>query len=223
MPTIWVREFTGGLDARRMPETTPGGSLIVAQDGHISRGGEFEKRAAFVPAYTVPSTTEGLARNRASLVVFGTAAGVTVPSGVEYQRIQHPDGLDLAYVPSFDLFAAKLYVAGQYEDGSIYHFYDGVRVADWYDGRARSEFTVVSGTNTAAVAATGAFTVTAGTSGSGNEVTNVQVAGVSIIASPVAWTTSNSATASAVASAINSHTSTPDYTCLLYTSPSPRD
>ena len=45
MGTIWIREFTGGLDARRLPETTPGGVLIKGIDGHINRGGEFEQRA----------------------------------------------------------------------------------------------------------------------------------------------------------------------------------
>ena len=47
MSTIWVRDFKGGIDARRLPETTEN-PLIRGVDGHITRGGEFEKRKAFV-------------------------------------------------------------------------------------------------------------------------------------------------------------------------------
>jgi hypothetical protein len=43
MSTIWIKEFIGGLDTRRMPATTPGGVLLRGVDGHITRGGEFEK------------------------------------------------------------------------------------------------------------------------------------------------------------------------------------
>ena len=40
MGTIWVKEFTGGLDTRRLPVTTTAGVLIKANNGHINRGGE---------------------------------------------------------------------------------------------------------------------------------------------------------------------------------------
>lgn len=212
MPTVWVREFTGGLDTRRMPETTPGGSLIEAQDAHITRGGEFEKRAAFVPVYDLPAgETKGLARTPSSLLVFGDAASSAVPGGVSYQQIAHPSGQLLAYVPSFDLFKGKVYVAAQYADGSVYHFYDGTLVSDWFDGRARASFSIVEGQVIAAAAASGSFTITGGTAGAGNEITDVKVNGVSIISAPVAWTTSNAVTASAVAAAINGFASSPDY------------
>ena len=50
MGTIWVREFTGGLDVRRLPETSPGGTLMRGLDCHITRGGEVEQRAVFAEA-----------------------------------------------------------------------------------------------------------------------------------------------------------------------------
>ena len=109
MGTIWVREFTGGLDTRRMPATTSGGVLIKAVDGHINRGGEFEKRAAFVHKYRLPANvTKGLAAGKSGLFVFGDAAPPTMPSGVTYQRLQHPDGSTaLSRVLSYDLYAGK--------------------------------------------------------------------------------------------------------------------
>ena len=215
MGTIWVKEFTGGLDTRRLPETTPGGVLIRATNGHITRGGEFEKRAAFVPTYTLPAGTIGLAHRAVGLVVFGHAASPTMPSGVAYQRLQHPDGTTaLAEVASYDLYDGKIYAVGVFADGSVYHFYDGVRVTDWFDGRARASFRVLSGGTTAAVAARGTFTVTGGTSGGGNEITNITVGGVSVISGAVAHTGNNSTTAAAIASAVNGFTSSPDYTAV---------
>jgi len=212
MGVVWVREFLGGLDARRMPETTPGGVLIRADDGHITAGGEFESRAAFVETHELPANTFGLAATRSQLVVFGSAAEPAMPSGVAYQRIQHPDGEDLVDVPSWDLYAGKIYVVGVFADGSIHHFYDGARVEDWFDGRARAAFSVVSGGTTPAVAATASFRVTGGTLGSGNEITSVTADGVNLMASAVAHTGDDATTAAAVATAINSHTSSPDYT-----------
>ena len=76
MGTVWVREFTGGLDARRLPETTAGGVLIRARNGHISRGGEFEKRAAFalLAALALHDKAAPDARFRTSLRLIAAAA-----------------------------------------------------------------------------------------------------------------------------------------------------
>ena len=212
MGHIWVREFTGGLDARRMPETTPGGVLIQADDGHITRGGEFEKRAAFVEAYTLPAGTVGLAYTRTGIVVFGSGTEPTMPSGVTYQRLQHPGASDLVSVPSFDLYKGKIYAVGVFADGSRHHFYDGERVEDWFDGRARATFQVTGGGFTPAVPATGSFEITGGTVGGGNQVTSVTINGVTVTSSAVAFTTDADTTAEAVAANIAANTSTPDYT-----------
>lgn len=193
MGTIWVRELTGGLDTRRMPEATKGGALIRAVDGHINSGGEFEQRAAFVAAFTLPTgTTVGLAPGKTGLHVFGHTEALGIPPGITYQRLQHPDGVTaLVSVPSATLSAGKIYAVGEFADGSRYHFYDGSRDTDWVDGRARVGFTVAGS--------------------AGGALTDLTIDGVSLIGSPVAWTTSNAATALAIASAINEYSSTPDY------------
>lgn len=193
MGQIWVKELTGGLDVRRLPETTPGGVLVRGADGHITRGGEFEKRAAFVRAFTLPAGTVGMARTRTSLVVFGSVASVVLPTGVVYQRLQHPDSVALAEVLSYDLYDGKIYAVARFADGSIHHFYDGVRVEDWFDGRARTSFRVAGGTGV-------------------STLDMIYVAGVPAISGPVTWATSNEATATAVADAIVAHPSTPEYT-----------
>ena len=215
MGTIWVRELTGGLDARRLPETTAGGTLIKAVDGHINRGGEFEGRAALIPEFTLPAGTVSLAYDATGIYVFGhgtTPSGL--PAGVSYQRLQHPDGTTaLSRVVSFDLYGGKIYAAGEFADGALFHFYDGTRVTDWYDGRAAAAFTVTGGSNTPGEQAVGSFDVTGGTLSAGvNKITDIAINGVSIISGiDIDHTGSNSTTATALANAINSHTSTPDY------------
>ena len=216
MGTIWVRDFQGGLDARRIPETSAGGTLLAATDGHINSGGEFEKRAAFVDTYALPaSVTKGLAHTSAGLYVFGDGAPPSMPSGVSYQRLQHPDGSTaLSRILSYDLYADKIYVVGEFADGGRYHFYDGVRVPAWYDGRSRASFNVTGGAVNAATSAVGSFEVTGGTSNPGvNEITDITIDGVSIISTTdIDHTGNNATTAAAIASAINSHNSSPEYT-----------
>lgn len=215
MTTLWVREFTGGLDTRRLPETTLGSSLIEAVNGHVDRGGQFEKRAAFVAAYTLPAGTLGLAYDRNSLVVFGTGAEPPgMPAGVRYQRVEHPTtpALTLVTVPSFDLYAGLVYVVAEYSDGSIYHFYNGTAVADFADGRARTSFQVTGGSIMPATPAVGSFEVTGGSSGVGNQVADLTIDGVSVISGPVAFGANNADTAADIAADINGYTSSPNYT-----------
>lgn len=196
MGQIWVREFLGGLDTRRLPETTPGGVLIQALDGHVNRGGEFESRAAFVEEYTLPEGTVSLAYTRVGIVVFGSIEEPEgIPDGVTYQRLVHPDSADLISVPSFDLYSGKIYAAAIFSDGSIRHFYNGVEVDDWFDGRARAVFSVTGGDGS-------------------SQLSDLTVGGVSIIANPVSWATSNANTAGAIAIEINTAVSDPEYTAI---------
>lgn len=213
MAQIWIREFLGGLDTRRLPETTPGGVLIEAEDGHINAGGEFESRAALVQTHTLPAGTVGLAATRSQLVAFGSGVAPAMPAGVAYQRLQHPNGsTSLVRVPSWDLYGGKIYAVGVFADGSRHHFYDGVRVDNWFDGRARAVFSVVSGGTTPAVAARGSFRVTAGTLGAGNEISGIEANGVALLGAPVSHTGDNVTTAAALAAAITAYTTTPNYT-----------
>ncbi|QIG74317.1 6-phosphogluconate dehydrogenase protein [Rhizobium phage RHph_N65] len=195
MGTIWIKEFTGGLDTRRMAETTAGGVLMKANNGHISRGGEFEKRAAFVPEFTLPAGTVGMAAGATGIYVFGSGATPAgLPAGVSYQRLQHSDGVTaLTEILSYDLYASKIYAVGRFADGTIFHFYDGVRITSWYDGRARASFQVTGGVGT-------------------STLTALTVNGVSIIGGTITWTTSNENTAALIAASINSTVSVPDYT-----------
>lgn len=190
MGSIWVKDVTGGLDTRRLAVSTAGGVLVKGVNGHINTGGEFEKRAAFVLAYDLPDGTVGLAHDNASLIVFGSSSDPGVPSGVGYQQLVK-DSKVLSDVPSFDLFGDEVYAVGQFDDGTVVHYLDTVEVTDWFDGRARASFDVTGGT--------------------GSSTIDIKVNGVSILASAVSWGTSNEATAAAIAAAIESNTSSPNY------------
>lgn len=194
MSTIWIKEFIGGLDTRRLAATTPGGVLLRATDGHITRGGEFEKRAKFEKVYDLPEGTVGLAANDTGLVVFGSAADPGVPSGVTYNRLQN-GAKELARVLSYDLYDDAIYAVAEYSDGVISHFLDEAIVTDWFDGRARFAFDVTGG-------------------GSGNTLDSITVGGIEVLNSAVSWDTDTDTTAANIAAQIVSYNSSPEYTAV---------
>lgn len=134
-----VQNFAAGVDRRRPIGSGEPGSLWEGINGHLSRGADFEKRKAFVVKYALPAAqTFGLASTETALYTFGSAASPSVPAGVTYQRLQHPDGQAMTAVLSTELFDGLLYVIARYANGDIIHFYDGVVVADWLSGIVRA-------------------------------------------------------------------------------------
>ena len=61
MAYILVEDFRAGLDTRRTEITSVPGSARTLTNCHVSRGGEIEKRKAFVTYATLPAGTHGLA------------------------------------------------------------------------------------------------------------------------------------------------------------------
>jgi hypothetical protein len=131
MGTIWVREFTGGLDVRKLPETSAGGTLMRATNGHLTRGGEFEQRADFVEAYTLPAgLTKGLAATADGLVVFGHQTAPALPADIGYRRLEHPSGEALDRVLYNTLYRGEVQSVGRFADGSRYVFAGNTRITD---------------------------------------------------------------------------------------------
>ena len=195
MGTIQIEHFKAGLDVRRLPECTSGNALIVAQDGHINRGGELEQRAAFVSTYALPvGATRGMAQNGLQIVVFSESVVAGLPTGVVLQQLVHPvsAALRLARLLSFEVFASKVYAIVQFEDGGIYHYYDSVRVTDWDDKRARSSFTIAGG-------------LAAGF------VSSITVNGVEILGLQVNWTGDPVSMAQAITDQITAFQAVPEY------------
>ena len=214
MGTIWVKEFTGGLDTRRLPETTPGGVLLAAVNGHISRGGEFEKRAAFVKTYTLPPGTVGLGHLANGLMVFGhTTKPATLPAGLHYRQLVHPGNpaIALSNINSYSLFKGKDYVSATFADGDVYHYYGGVNVEDWDYGCAKVSFKVTGGKNIKAAPSSTIFRITGGTNAVSNRVTAVYINGVRITQKEIQHDGNNTTTAAKVAAEINRWVSAPNY------------
>lgn len=186
MGTIWIKEFTGGLDTRRLPETSTGGIFLFAQDGHISRGGEFQKRPAFVkvpgPAASLPAGTKGVAGTTDGVYVFGTTAK---PAGfpdayLTYHRL-HPLGgtVSLVSVLSVEYSALKLYVIATFSDGSTRHFYDGVEITDYNGTKASASFTITGGGQSDGTPASASIAL--GYSNGSNTISAITIGGQNMI------------------------------------------
>lgn len=140
MAYIQVEDFKNGLDVRRLAFMTSASTLLKAKNVHINRGGEVEKRKAFVSNATLPSNTFGLLAMGGLLYVFGSAVAPAMPSGYAYQRLQHPDGSAMTGVARARLHGGKAYVLADFADGSRLHFFDGSLVTHWFGGVSRAAF-----------------------------------------------------------------------------------
>lgn len=124
-----MRNFSAGLDTRRLPETTEPGFLVLGEDGHLRRGGGFEGRASFVLKDILPSGTVGLAADASSLVIFGSDPPPGgLPGAYAYQQLDFGIKV-LDRVMSWVLFAGQIYAAARYDDGARMHHYNGAVVA----------------------------------------------------------------------------------------------
>jgi len=146
MPYILIENFASGVDRRRPISVGQSGSLWEGINGHITRGGDFEKAKAFFAKYTIPANTFGLESASGTLHIFGSVATpIGVPAEITYHRLQHPDGLAMTKILSTDLFDGLIYVIAQYSDNSIFHFYNDALITDWGAGVVRANMTGLPG------------------------------------------------------------------------------
>jgi hypothetical protein len=141
MAYVVIEDFRGGLDRRRKRAVGQPGTLWQCENAVITRGGEVEKRKKFVSTYTLPAGTFGMGAASGNIYVFGSGADPGVPSGVLYQRLQHPDSLAMSAILDTEVFDGNVYAIAEYSDGSIHHFYNGARVEDWDSGIVRTAMT----------------------------------------------------------------------------------
>jgi hypothetical protein len=217
MPYFQIEDFRSGMDTRRMPVLSVPGSLLRLVNGHINRGGEIEKRLAFVQQVAFPANTFGLAAVGGTLYTFGSVSAPTFPAGspsnLVYQQLVSPTGAALAKILHVSAFSGLPYVIAQYDDGAIYHFYNGTRHTEFVEARARASFTITGGT-AGGTSATASLTVTGGINSTGDRMTSIRAGTYAIMTQAVQHTGSNSATAAAIAAAINSFVGNPDFTAV---------
>ncbi len=139
-----VESFKYGVDTRRSVLTSVPGTLASLVNGHITQGGAIEKRKAFVKLTRVgggnslPLNTFGLQRTATGLLVFGSQnhSGSTFPTGVSYQRLQHPDlSTAMSAVIHSDLFNGSAWVIAAFADGRRFGYFNGTLVYDITNGQ----------------------------------------------------------------------------------------
>lgn len=209
-----IEDFKAGLDARRMAVSSVPGSLLQLTNAHITRGGEIEKRPAFVTECDLPANTYGLAAVGTNMYIFGSIPTPTLsadaPANLTYQKLDHPSGLAMTAVLHVAGFSGLPYVIAQYSDGSIWHFYNGTRIAAWNDGRARASFNVTAGT-AGGTYATASFKVTGGINSSSDTVAQIRLGTIPLLSAPVQHNGNNASTAAAIAAAITAFTGNPKF------------
>lgn len=131
MAYLSIENFNFGMDRRRERVAGTPGTLWIGKNVHITRGGDVERRLKFVPVYNVAGSF-GAATIRTQIYVFGSAdLAAAMPIGVQYQRLQAPAGAAMVKLLDVKTFSGKFYAIAEYEDGNVYHFYNGARVTDW--------------------------------------------------------------------------------------------
>ena len=109
--------------------------MLKAENGHITRGGEFEKRKAFVKTFELPVGTFGLHATSSRLYTFGSKSLVQLPGqipiGVTYQQLSAFPPSEMVEIISTESFNGLPYVVAKFADGNVHHFYNGSRVIDW--------------------------------------------------------------------------------------------
>lgn len=131
MAYLTVESFSAGMDRRRERVAGAPGTLWLGKNIHITRGGDIERRKKFVDEYDVTGTF-GVASLRSQLYTFGSDdLSASMPNGVLYQRLVAPSSPDMTAILDVKSFDGKLYVIAEYQNGQVYHFYDGSRVTEW--------------------------------------------------------------------------------------------
>lgn len=131
-----IDSFSLGLDRRRPRHAANQGSVWDAINVHITRGGDIEKRKAFVPSFNLPTgTSKGVSAASGSLYSFGSGPQPdNWPAGIIYQQVAHQLGYPLTEILDTTVFDGKPYVVAKFSNGDVQHFYNGTVVADFVPG-----------------------------------------------------------------------------------------
>lgn len=135
MSYVIIEDFRAGLDRRKDAAASPPGSLQELSNAHITRGGEIEKRLAWVRKHVLPAgQTFGFAGANGIRYVFGSVAAPAVPAGVTYQQLTAPGAPAMTGIVCVEFFDGKPWVIADYADDTRHCFYNGVRITDFDAG-----------------------------------------------------------------------------------------
>ncbi|CAB4149783.1 hypothetical protein UFOVP543_29 [uncultured Caudovirales phage] len=153
MPYTIVDNFSAGLDNRRHILNSKPGTLAKAENVHITRGGEIEKRKAFsLLGESTNNICHGLESTASGVYTFSWTEDPTpvdVPAPIKYQALVHPWGeRQFDYIQGMDtpvlttVFGGKIFALAKYLHSTEWSvnkshcigFYDGIPIKDWYEG-----------------------------------------------------------------------------------------
>ena len=124
-----VADFRFGMDRRRPQTSGVPGTLWQLKNAVVSRGGDIVRPKKFALTDTLPAGTFGLFSVRGQRYVFGSATTPGgMPTGIRYQQLAAPSTPTMTQVLDAKGFDGKVYAVAAYDDGNIYHFYNGSRV-----------------------------------------------------------------------------------------------
>lgn len=163
MAYIVVENFSAGLDTRRHPLTARPGTLQKLVNAHLSRGGEIEKRKAFVPINSTNQTIFtrpffGLQATADKIYTFTdfwnsstTSSELPVGSnGLYVKLLKHPSWTLgntsgpfplLTEVTYSTLYGGKTFVITKWDNGDVIPYLDGEFISDFYVGTTKSWMT----------------------------------------------------------------------------------
>lgn len=97
MPYVLVENFSGGVDDRKSPITSPPGTLLYANNVHLTAGGEIEKRKAFAPLWPQEPGNRAIGLGGGlggKLYLYGNGPRpATLYSDFEWVNVQRPGNL----------------------------------------------------------------------------------------------------------------------------------
>ena len=156
MAYLAFENFSKGIDVRRNPLSSDSGSLRVAKDVVITRGGDLEKRENFNHVATLPEGAIGLYEYSNQLYTFGSAdlsvSDLNIPNlnYVRLERSGNPQGTSavLEKILSVDFYknqgegSVRVYAITKWGDGKVINFYNGAEIAYFTDQRASGSIDV---------------------------------------------------------------------------------
>src|SRR6185312_12571275 len=104
------------MDRRKARVAGVPGALWDAINGHVTRGGDIERRKKLVNKFTLPTgKTFSLEQVNTQLYTFGSDASPgTIPAAITYQRLAHPGSANMTRILDSTTFSSKLYVVAEF-------------------------------------------------------------------------------------------------------------
>lgn len=220
-----IRDWSRGIDFRRLPETTRAGALMSAINCHITRGGELEKRKAIAELLDIPAGTQGLwVEDGPKLHVWSTLdAPGELDARLVWHKIQHPTdaAVKIHRVLCVDDFESIPYAVIEFKDGTVAHYYQDLYVdpagekvdtshvpPKFGNGRATTEWFELRPNAVAfpVASVTDVWLMPPGTA-------TTPASWIRLNNASVPYATSGQAWARALASNVNTNVSTPDVYC----------